>query len=127
MFRGCWVSSLPTEFDVCSESDRQSVGGPAGIRTSVLAISQVERLPDGRIAARVEVEPSDGSGDSPTALTVVLEQGEDSAWRFDNIRALGDLVGVAGVADPDLAAPPRALLRHPIAPGPASTRFPHQG
>ena len=34
------------------------LGGPAGMRVAIVSISQVERLPDGRIAARVAVDPS---------------------------------------------------------------------
>ena len=37
------------------------LGGPAGLRVTIVSISQVERLRDGRIAARVAVDPS-GSG-----------------------------------------------------------------
>jgi outer membrane protein assembly factor BamB len=94
------------------------LGGPAGIRISILAVSQVERLSDGRIAASVVVDPSGIGSAPPESLIVVVEQGEDRLWRFDNLRAPQDPVGAAGVAGPDLDAPPRALLRHPIAPGP---------
>ena len=37
------------------------LGGPAGLRVTIVSISQVERLRDGRIAARVAVDPT-GSG-----------------------------------------------------------------
>ncbi|MBW3632963.1 MAG: PQQ-binding-like beta-propeller repeat protein [Chloroflexi bacterium] len=94
------------------------LGGPAGIRISILAVSQVERLADGRIAARVVVDPSSTGSAAPESLIVVVEQGEDRVWRFDNLRTPQEPVGVSGVAGPDSAAPPRALLRHPIAPGP---------
>ena len=94
------------------------LGGPAGIRITILAVSQVERLADGRIAARVVVDPSGTGSTPPESLIIVVEQGEDRVWRFDNLRTPQEPVGVAGVAGPDLDAPPRALLRHPIAPGP---------
>jgi outer membrane protein assembly factor BamB len=94
------------------------LGGPVGIRISILEVSRVERLADGRIAARVLVDPSGTGSTSPESLIVVVEQGEDRLWRFDNLRAPQGPVGVAGIASQDPDAPPRALLRHPIAPGP---------
>lgn len=94
------------------------VGGPAGVRVSVLAVSQVERLRDGRIAARVAIDPSGSGTAPPESLIVVVERGEDDIWRFDHLRAPEGPVGAAGVADREPDAPPRALLRHPIAPGP---------
>jgi outer membrane protein assembly factor BamB len=94
------------------------LGGPAGLRIAILAVSHVERLRDGRLAARVAVDPSGSGTIPPESLIVILEQSEDGVWRIDHLRALAGPVG-AGVAEQDPGAPPRALLRHPIAPGPA--------
>ena len=94
------------------------LGGPAGLRVAILSVSPVERLRDGRIAARVEVDPTGSGAGTPQSLIVIVEQSEDGLWRIDHLRAPQAPVGAAGVAERDPAAPPRALLRHPIAPGP---------
>ena len=44
------------------------LGGPAGLRVAILSVSQVERLPDGRIAARVTLDPSGTGTASPESL-----------------------------------------------------------
>ena len=93
------------------------LGGPAGIRVSILTISQIERLADGRVAATLAVDPSGGAA-PPEPLVVVSEQGEDGVWRIDNLRAAEEAIGRAGGAERDQGAPPRAMLRRPIAPGP---------
>ena len=93
------------------------LGGPAGIRVTILTISQFERLADGRIAAIVSVDPSGIGATPPESLVVVSEQGEDGAWRIDNLRGREEPVAVAGGTERDQGAPPRALLRRPIAPG----------
>lgn len=94
------------------------IGGPSGLRVSVLAISDVERLRDGRIAARVTVDPS-GSGTAvPETLLLIIEQEADGAWYIDHLRSPEGPVGAAGSEPRDPQAPSRPLLRHPIAPGP---------
>ena len=95
------------------------LGGPAGLRVAILSVSQVERLRDGRLAARVAVDPSGSGAAPPESLIVIVEQSEDGVWRIDHLRAPAGPVGAAGMAERDPGAPPRALLRHPIAPGPA--------
>jgi outer membrane protein assembly factor BamB len=93
------------------------LGGPAGLRVTIVSISDVVRLPDGRIAARVGVDPT-GSGATPQSLIAIVEQSGDGGWRIDHLRVPEGPVGAAGAAERDPGAPPRALLRHPIAPGP---------
>ncbi|MBA3450123.1 MAG: PQQ-binding-like beta-propeller repeat protein [Chloroflexia bacterium] len=94
------------------------VGGPAGIRIAILAISDVERLRDGRIAARVAIDPSGVGNAPPETLVFVNEQGEDGTWRVDHLRAASQppVMDNPGTTNRDTS--PRALLRHPIAPGP---------
>jgi outer membrane protein assembly factor BamB len=94
------------------------LGGPAGLRVAVLSVAQIERLSDGRIAARVTVDPSGSGAAPPESLVVLVEQSADGVWRIDHLRAPEGSVGAAGIAERDSGAPPRALLRHPIAPGP---------
>ena len=94
------------------------IGGPSGMRVSILALSDVERLRDGRLAARVSIDPSGSGTAAPETLIVVIEQGQDGVWRIDHLRAPEGPVGAAGAAERDPDAPPRALLRRPIAPGP---------
>ncbi len=94
------------------------LGGPAGLRVAILSVSQVERLRDERIAARVAVDFSPSDVAPPESLIVIVEQSEDGLWRIDHLRAPEGPVAAAGVAERDPAAPSRALLRHPIAPGP---------
>jgi outer membrane protein assembly factor BamB len=104
------------------------VGGPAGLEVSILAVSDVVRLPDDRVAARVVVDPSGSGAAAPESLTVVIEQDQNDPglWRIDHLRSPQGPVGAAGPIDLDPEAPPRALLRHPIAPGP-SVRIPAPG
>ena len=94
------------------------LGSPAGLRVAIQPASQVERLRDGRIAARVAVDPSGTGTAPPESLIVLVEQNEDGVWRIDHLRAPEGPVGAAGMAERDPGASPRALLRHPIAPGP---------
>lgn len=102
------------------------IGGPAGLRVSVLAISDVERLRDGRISARIAVDPSGSGTAAPETLLMVIEQGADGAWYIDHLRSPEGPVGVAGNEPRDPLAPSRPLLRHPIAPGPG-VAFPAPG
>ena len=94
------------------------LGGPAGLRVAVHSVSQVERLRDGRLAAHVAVDPSGGGGAAAESVIVIVEQSEDGVWRIDHLRAPVEPDGAAGMAKRDPGAPSRALLRHPIAPGP---------
>src|SRR3954447_21969903 len=94
------------------------VGGPAGLRVSILAVSNVVRLRDGRVAARVDVDPSGTGVSAPESLVVVIQQDNDGSWRIDHLLAPSGQVAAAGPQDPYPDAPPRAMLRHPIAPGP---------
>src|SRR4051794_7705205 len=94
------------------------LGGPAGLRVAILSVSQVERLPDGRIAARVTLDPSGTGTAPPQSLIAIVEQSDDGVWRIDHLHMPDEAVGAAGMAESDSDAPPRALLRHPIAPGP---------
>jgi outer membrane protein assembly factor BamB len=95
------------------------IGGPAGLRISVLGVSNVVRLRDGRIAARVTVDPSGRGTIAPATLLMVIEQGADGAWYIDHLRSPQGPVGAAGNEPRDPQAPSRPLLRHPIAPGPS--------
>ena len=94
------------------------LGGPAGLRVAIVSISQVERLRDGRIAARIAVDPSGIGAAPPESVIAIVEQRADGLWRIDHLRVSAESVGATGMAEPNLGAPPRALLRHPIAPGP---------
>lgn len=94
------------------------VSGPAGLTVTVLAMSDVELLPDGRIAARISIDPSGNGAAAPESLLVLIEQGADGIWRIDHLRSPEGPVGAAGIAERGPGAPPRALLRRPIAPGP---------
>jgi eukaryotic-like serine/threonine-protein kinase len=94
------------------------LGGPAGLRVTVQSVSEIERLRDGRIAARVTVDPSGTGTAPPESLIVIVEQSEDGFWRIDHLRLLEGSVGATGMEAQGLNASPRALLRHPIAPGP---------
>jgi outer membrane protein assembly factor BamB len=88
------------------------VGGPAGVRITILAVSDVARLEDGRVAARVNVDPSGSGTAPPQTVVVIIEQDDDGAWRIDHLRAATDVAGL------EADRPLRALLRRPIAPGP---------
>src|SRR5215213_3815737 len=94
------------------------VGGPAGLRVAIQSVSQVERLRDGRLAARVTVDPSGSGAGTPESLIVIVERGEDGTWRIDHLGVPEGSIGAAGMEERDPDAPPRALLRRPIAPGP---------
>jgi outer membrane protein assembly factor BamB len=94
------------------------LGGPAGLRVAIVAISQVERLRDGRIAARIAVDPSGTGAAPPESVIAIVEQREDGLWHIDHLRVPEGPVGATGTAERNPGAPPRALLRHPIAPGP---------
>lgn len=94
------------------------LGGPAGVTVSIQTVRDVLRLRDGRIAATVTVDPSGRGEAPPEPILFVIEQGEDGVWRIDNARAAAGPVGAAGHLEPDPDAPPRALLRRPVAPGP---------
>ncbi len=94
------------------------LGGPAGMQVTIVAISDVERLRDGRLAAQVAIDPSGAGTVPPETLILVNEQGEDGSWRIDHLRAASGPAGMDGFAATTTGGPPRALLRHPIAPGP---------
>jgi eukaryotic-like serine/threonine-protein kinase len=94
------------------------LGGPAGLRVGIVSLSAVERLRDGRVAARVTVDPSGNGTAPPIPLIIIIEQSEDGSWRIDHLRVAEELVGAVGIGERDPPAAPRALLRHPIAPGP---------
>ncbi len=94
------------------------VSGPAGLTVTVLAMSDVELLPDGRIAARISIDPSGNGAAAPESLIVLIKQGADGAWRIDHLRSPEGPVGAVGIAERNPSGPPRALLRRPIAPGP---------
>jgi outer membrane protein assembly factor BamB len=94
------------------------VGGPAGLRIAISGLTDIQRLADGRIAARIAVDPSGQGTAAPESLLLVIELGHDGVWRIDHLRSPEGPVGAAGPADPHPEAPPRALLRRPIAPGP---------
>lgn len=93
------------------------VGGPAGLFVSILAVNDVLRLPDGRITARVTIDPS-GSGTAAPETLLFVFQDEGGALRIDNMYGPGDLLGASGTIPvaPGGMEPP--LLRRPIAPGP---------
>ena len=94
------------------------LGGPAGLRVTIISISQVERLRDGRIAARIAVDPSGIGATPPESVIAIVERREDGLWRIDHLRLAEGPASATGTAEQNPAAPPRALLRHPIAPGP---------
>jgi outer membrane protein assembly factor BamB len=93
------------------------VGGPAGMPSTVLDIANVERLRDGRIAARVVVDPS-GAGTTPPETLILIAEQTEGGWRIDHLRVPEGPVGAAGVVNVDPFAAERPLLRRPIAPGP---------
>lgn len=92
------------------------VGGPGGLRVTVQAVNEVVRLPDGRLSGRVIIDPSGAGSAAPMALTMIIVQGGDGAWRIDALTAPDSASGTAGaIAANGQAAP---LLRRPIAPAP---------
>jgi outer membrane protein assembly factor BamB len=93
------------------------IGGPAGVRISLLNVANVERLRDGRIAAWIIFDPSGAGTATPETLLLIAEQGE-GGWRIDHLRAPEGPVGAAGAVTGDPFAAERPLLRRPIAPGP---------
>lgn len=93
------------------------IGGPAGLQISVLAVNDVVRMADGRVAGRVSVDPTGNGSAPPETVIFVIAQGTDGVWRIDHILVQGDATGAAGAPDGDPNAPRPALLRRPIAPG----------
>lgn len=83
----------------------------------MLAIGDVQRLADGRVAARVTVDPSGRGATAPELLTFIIKE-EDGAWYIDNLHGSRGPVGPAGAPPRTPGAPSPPLLRHPIAPGP---------
>ena len=92
------------------------VGGPGGLRVTVQAVNDVVRLPDGRLAGRVVIDPSGAGSAAPMTLTMIIVQGGDGAWRIDALTAPDSALGTAGAITANGQAAP--LLRRPIAPGP---------
>lgn len=95
------------------------IGGPAGLQISILAVNDVVRMADGRVAGRVSVDPTGNGSAPPETVIFVIAQGNDGVWRIDHILVQGDPTGAAGVPERDPNAPRPALLRRPIAPGPS--------
>lgn len=94
------------------------VGSPAGLRVKILAVSDVVRMSDGRVAARVTVDPS-GSGQlPPESVLFVFEREGDGGWKIDHVRPPEGPTGAAGQPGRDPFGPLRPVLRTPIAPGP---------
>src|SRR5215212_11627381 len=75
------------------------LGGPAGLRVSIISISQVERLRDGRIAARISVDPSGMGATPPESLIALVAQREDGLWRIDHLRLAQGPAGTTGTAE----------------------------
>ncbi|MDQ2655499.1 MAG: hypothetical protein M3Z20_20915, partial [Chloroflexota bacterium] len=48
------------------------VGGPGGLRITVQAVNDVVRLPDGRLAGRVTIDPSGAGSAAPMTLTMII-------------------------------------------------------
>lgn len=92
------------------------VGGPGGLRVTVQAVNDVVRLPDGRLAGRVVIDPSGTGSVAPMTLTMIIVQGGDGAWRIDALTTPDSAAGATGTLTPGGQAAP--LLRRPIAPGP---------
>lgn len=92
------------------------VGGPGGLRVTVQAVNDVVRLPDGRLAGRVVIDPSGAGSAAPMTLTMIIVQGGDGVWRIDALTAPDSAGGAAGTLTP--AGQTTPLLRRPIAPGP---------
>ena len=89
------------------------VGGPGGLRITVQAVNDVVRLPDGRLAGRVVIDPSGAGSAAPMTLTMIIAQGGDGTWRIDALAAPDSTSAPAG-ANGQVSP----LLRRPIAPGP---------
>jgi outer membrane protein assembly factor BamB len=94
------------------------IGGPAGLHVAVLGVSDVVRMPDGRIAGNILVDPSGNGTAAPETLLIVAAQDQDGAWRIDELRPLEGSLGGAGQATGGPQPAVRPLLRQPIAPGP---------
>ena len=92
------------------------VGGPGGLHITVQAVNDVVRLPDGRLAGKVVIDPSGAGSAAPMTLTMVIVQGGDGVWRIDALTAPDSASGAAGAPAANGQASP--LLRRPIAPGP---------
>lgn len=92
------------------------VGGPGGLRITVQAVNDVVRLPDGRLAGRVVIDPSGAGSAAPMTLSMIIVQGADGAWRIDALTAPDSAGGAAGTLPANGQTTP--LLRRPIAPGP---------
>lgn len=92
------------------------VGGPGGLDVRVQAVNDVVRLPDGRLAGRVVIDPSGNGSSPPMNLTMVIVQGSDGVWRIDALSAPDSVGGIPGAMLPGGQVAP--LLRRPIAPGP---------
>lgn len=92
------------------------VGGPGGLRVTVQAVNDVRRLPDGRMAGRVVIDPSGTGSAPPMTLTVIIAQGGDGVWRIDTLTTPDAARVTPGVLTAN--GLPGALLRRPIAPAP---------
>jgi outer membrane protein assembly factor BamB len=92
------------------------VGGPGGLQIRVQAVNDVVRLPDGRLAGRVVIDPSGSGSAAPMTLTMVIVRGADGAWRIDALVAPDSASGSVGTLTANGQVAP--LLRRPIAPGP---------
>lgn len=92
------------------------VGGPGGLRITVQAVNDVVRLPDGRLAGRVVIDPSGAGSAAPMTLIMIIVQGGDGVWRIDALTAPDSSGSAPGTLTPAEQTTP--LLRRPIAPGP---------
>ena len=92
------------------------IGGPGGLRITVQAVNDVVRLPDGRLAGKVVIDPSGAGSAAPMTLTMLIVKGSDEIWRIDSLTAPDSVSGASGVPTTDGVG--AALLRRPIAPSP---------
>ena len=92
------------------------VGGPGGLPVTVQAVNDVVRLPDGRLAGRVVIDPSGAGSAAPMTVTMIIVQGGDGVWRIDALTAPDSAGGAAGTLTSTRQTTP--LLRRTIAPGP---------
>ncbi len=88
-YRACSDSSRRTGSVAFSASDRPSSAVRPGCASRSCPVSQVERLRDGRIAARVAVDPTGSGAAPPESLIAIVEQSEDGVWRIDHLRVAG--------------------------------------